>query len=181
MAEPSHHHPAGRLKIIGLGNELLSDDGVGIDVVRRLRTMISRRDPEYEELPVGGIGLLDHLCGCDECFIVDAVTSGVRPPGTMYRFVRGGSPQGTKITSSHQVDLEQVLSLGAVLGADLPQKVVIYGIEAEDITTFHDQRTPGVAAAVPKLAAIVSRDAETGVADPDGAGGWQILGDPDLL
>jgi hydrogenase maturation protease len=148
------------LTIIGLGNELLSDDGVGIRVVRALKERLHREDAVIEELSVGGLQLLDYIAGYDQCVIVDAMVTGDHPAGTMVRFIQSAAIEPVRPTSSHQIDLGQIVTLGGMLGIDLPTTLIVYGIEAGDVTTFQDGCTEAVAGALPALVEQIRRDLE---------------------
>jgi hydrogenase maturation protease len=166
------------LTIIGLGNELLSDDGVGIRVVRELKTRLAPGVAAFEELSVGGLELLEYLVGSEQCVIIDALVTGRHPAGTAYRFIQKADRGPVTLTSSHQIDLAQVLSLAAMLGADLPRTLTVYGIEAADVTTFHDACTPAVSQAIPKVVDAVCRDLEGGERElRTRTGEWQIIND----
>lgn len=151
------HQP---LVIIGLGNELLADDGVGIRVVRELQERLLADDIAFEELSVGGLQLLDYLVGHEHCIIVDAVMTGAYPPGTIYRFVQAPSdkPINIRLTSSHQIDLFQIVELAKLLKADIPRTITVYGIEPSDVTTFNNRCTGPVSTAIPQLVGLICRD-----------------------
>ncbi|MEK6757261.1 MAG: hydrogenase maturation protease [Bacteroidota bacterium] len=152
-------HPERRpLLVIGLGNELLADDGVGIHVVRHLKERLSRDDLAFEELSVGGLQLIDYLAGYERCILVDAVVTGASPAGTIHRFVQHAGGESLRLSSSHHVDLSEVLALGTMLGADLPETVLVYGIEAGDTTTFSETCTDQVRKAIPRLVDLICRD-----------------------
>jgi hydrogenase maturation protease len=162
--------------VIGLGNEFLADDGVGIRVVRELTRCVSRSDVVFEELSVGGLGLLDYVTGSDECIIIDAVVTGTHHPGTIYRFVQAGDCAPASIRSTHQLDLAQVLSLATLMGADVPRTITVYGIEAEDITTFRETCTDPVSRAIPLVVEILRSHLEgfeRGHRTPTGT--WEIM------
>jgi hydrogenase maturation protease len=170
------------LTIIGLGNELLSDDGVGIRIVRALKQRLPSDGIAFEELSIGGLQLLDYITDCEQCIIVDAVTSGKHPAGTTYRFIQTSDSNPVSLTSSHQIDLAQVLTLASVMGGRVPRTVVVYGVEAGDSTTFHDGCTREVSRAIPKVVDAICRDVE-GRADTmeNHAGEWQIINDDVLV
>jgi len=173
---PDSTQPLKPLTIIGLGNELLSDDGVGIRVVEALKERHFERPIVFEKLAIGGLELLDYLVGFEECVIVDAVSSGKEPPGTLFRFVQSLDDEPVKIASSHQIDLGQVLSLARLLGARLPRRVTVYGIEVEDITTFREGLTADVELAIPSLTNLICNDLEQ-QPDPSSvnSGEWQVF------
>ncbi|MCX6133886.1 MAG: hydrogenase maturation protease [Ignavibacteriales bacterium] len=164
------------LTIIGLGNELLSDDGVGIRVVQELKKRLTDDFITYEEIAVGGLELLDFVVGCGERIIVDAITSGNQPAGTLYRFIQLPDQEPLKLASSHQIDLGQVLALAKLLGAALPDKLTVYGIEVSDTTTFRDACTAEVAKAIPTLVDLIFNDIQAdGMDSPVHAGEWQVI------
>jgi hydrogenase maturation protease len=146
--------------VVGLGNELLSDDGVGIRVLRELKERLPTECIAFEELSVGGLQLLDHLVGYRCCFLIDAIVTGTSPAGTVHRFVQEPGHPSIRLSSSHHVDLSQVLALGEMLGAAIPAKVVVYGIEPEDTITFCEQCTSEVSKGIPQLVDLICRDIE---------------------
>jgi hydrogenase maturation protease len=173
---PDHPSELKPLTIIGLGNELLSDDGAGIRVVQELKKRLADLPITFEELAVGGLDLLDYVVGYSECIIVDAITSGNQPPGTLYRFVQSPDQEPLKLTSSHQIDLGQVLSLAKLLGASLPSRLTVYGIEVADITTFREACTEEVSKAIPGLVDLICQDvSRNGMNSPVRTGEWQVI------
>jgi hydrogenase maturation protease len=165
-----------RTRIIGLGNELLSDDGLGIRAIRQLRKRLGGGAYSFEELSVGGLELLDHITGCERCIIVDAIATGAHPAGTVLRFLQTTDSDPITLTSSHQIDLSQVLTLARLLGGDIPRTVLVYGIEAQDVVTFHDGCTPEVGRAIPRLVETICADLAGGENAPH-PGVWQIVTD----
>lgn len=164
------------LTIIGLGNELLSDDGVGIRVVRELKTRLASGVANFEELSVGGLELLEYLVGSERCIIIDAVVTGRGPAGTVYRFFQTADSGTVTLTSSHQIDLGQVLSLATMLGAHLPKTLTVYGVEAGDVTTFQDACSVAVSRAIPIVVEAVCKDLEgAGKEFRARTGEWQII------
>jgi hydrogenase maturation protease len=166
------------LTIIGLGNEMLSDDGLGIKVVRELKNRLDDRSVAFEELSVGGLQLFDYLIGTEECIIVDAIKTGKQPAGTLLRFVQTAEDDPVTLTSSHQIDLGQILGLARFMGAPLPKRLTVYGIEADDITTFRETCTAQVSQAIPKLVEAICNDVQTDhAARTPCTDEWQIIND----
>jgi hydrogenase maturation protease len=162
--------------VIGLGNELLTDDGLGIVALRKLAERLPDTPVTFQELSLGGLELLDHIVGFDRCIIIDAMATGKMPPGTIVRFTQTPGCQPTPISSSHQIDLNQVLALAQILRVQVPSAVAVYGIEAADITTFRQGLTPAVEQSVPTLVDAICADLNG--TDPLSAieyGRWEIL------
>jgi hydrogenase maturation protease len=131
---------------------------------------------EFIELSVGGLQLFDYLIGTEECIIVDAIKTGTQPAGTMLRFVQTPDNEPVQLTSSHQIDLGQILGLAKFMGAELPTRLTVYGIEADDITTFRETCTPHVLHAIPLLVEAICEDVQsTSAASSTCIDGWQIL------
>ena len=176
MTHPAASGERTPLMIIGLGNEFLSDDGLGIRVVRALKERLPAADTVFEELSVGGLQLLDYITGCEHCIIIDAITTGKNPAGTPYRFIQTTADNPPTLTSSHQIDLAQVVTLAALMGAELPRRLTVYGIEADDVTTFHDGCTEAVSRAIPHLVDVICSDiADKFQAPRSGTEAWQII------
>jgi hydrogenase maturation protease len=143
-----------RITILGVGNILLSDEGVGIRVVERLDQRYEF--PENVQVLDGGVlGL--HLLGLisetDHLIVVDAVCHR-KAPGSLYRLAGEEIPKRVLAKNSlHQVDLLEALTLAAAIGPT-PETVVV-GIEPVDIETMSLDLTPLVASKLDDLVAMV--------------------------
>lgn len=115
--------------VLGAGNILLSDEGIGVRVVEALQDRY--RVPDAVEVLDGGtsgMGLLDVLAGRDHLIIVDAVNTG-RPPGSLVRLADDEIPAAFRTKSSpHQLGLQDVLALLRLLGT-APRRVTVIGIQ----------------------------------------------------
>lgn len=136
--------------VVGLGNSLLSDDGVGLQVAARLRpTLPAQSGVTVIELAAGGLRLMEALVGHQRAIIVDAMVSGTRPPGSV-ALLTLESPEGTRnLFCAHDGDLATALAFGRDLGLKLPDQIEIIGIEAQEVEIFSETLTDRVAAAVP--------------------------------
>ncbi len=145
--------------ILGLGNPILRDDGVGIHVAQALRERLAdREDVVVAEASVGGLRLLDLLAGYGRVILVDAIMTPDGEPGSVYR-LPGEQFQGClHVSSSHDVDLGTALASGQRLGMSLPKEIRIVAIEVENVHDFGEEMTPAVTAAVPKAVEAVLRE-----------------------
>jgi hydrogenase maturation protease len=156
--------PIKTVTVIGLGNEIVSDDGIGIYAVRSLKTKLStfeenfRADVTLHELSTGGFQLLDYMIGCGTCIIIDAAMTGINPPGTIFKKVYSTMERPAKPVTSHQINLSELLGLAEMLKADIPSTTIIYGIEAGNVTTFSTKCTDEVQKALPRLVDLVFED-----------------------
>ena len=142
--------------IIGLGNPILSDDGVGIQVARKLRERLAGRPGiEVIEAYAGGLRLLDLLAGHQRAIIIDAMTTAACEPGTIRRFSPSDLQETRNVSSSHDASLANALETGRTLGMDVPAEVIVFGIEAAVVDIFSEALTGKVAKAVPEMVEMV--------------------------
>ena len=149
--------------VLGLGNPLLSDDAVGLLVARELRARLGDRpDVDVDEDYHGGLRLMERMIGYGKGIIVDAICTG-DPPGKIHR-LRGDTLPTQHSASAHDMSLQTALAFGRVEGADLPdtENILFFGIEAADVSTFSEQCTPEVEAAIPRAVEAVMSVLEKG-------------------
>jgi hydrogenase maturation protease len=143
--------------ILGIGNLLLSDEGVGVHAVRALGKR--KLPPGLETLDGGtsGADLVDHLDGRAKVIVIDAA-SGDGSPGTIYRceaydlIEQGGS------LSLHEFGLADSLHMAERLGC-APQRVVVLGVQPATMEPGLEL-SPEVSAALPKVIQLALAEAE---------------------
>jgi hydrogenase maturation protease len=147
--------------VIGLGNLLLSDDGVGIQVIRYLRQILRRASNDHADIVLeedhrGGLRLMERLIGYRRAIIVDAIQTASCPAGTVRR-LGVGQLATAHSCCSHDADLQDALDFGRKAGAPLPRnsEIDLIAVEAADCHTFCEELTPPVAGAVALAAAEV--------------------------
>lgn len=144
-----------RVVVIGLGNPLMGDDGLGLAALERLRGEYTL-PPDVELVDGGtwGMNLLPLIEEADELILIDAIDVGAAP-GTPVRLERDRLPRylATKI-SPHQVDLRDVLGLAELRGT-LPQNTVALGLQPESIE-LRTSLSPTVRAGLHDLVAWVA-------------------------
>ena len=120
---------AAKVAVIGVGNPLLGDEGLGIAAVERLRV---QELPENVELVDAGTGSLDALIdarNAEQVIVVDAIDAGAEP-GTLLRL--GGeelrASQGVPLLSLHQLSLRESLCLAELSGFQ-PDRLVVMGMQ----------------------------------------------------
>lgn len=148
-----------RVKVIGLGNPILMDDGVGIYAVRLVKRWLfpGADDVTIAELAVGGLDLMEAMIGFDRVILVDALWQPQQPPGTIFQFTAEALPDTLNSASAHDIDLPGALAAGRRMGVPLPADTAIdiVAVCAREVLTFGEQPTPPVLAAVPLAAARV--------------------------
>ena len=151
---------AGWTLVLGLGNSILTDDGLGIHAVRAVANQCPRGDVVTAEASVGGLRLLDLIAGYDRIILVDAIRTPDGSPGRVYRLRPDDLRRSLHSGSSHDLSLVGALALGRRLGMHLPddEAITIFAIEAQDVITFGEECTPAVAAAIPTVVEMVCEE-----------------------
>jgi hydrogenase maturation protease len=119
--------------VLGIGNILLSDEGVGVKAVEELQSRYNC--PDTVEIVDGGtVGfeLLPYFENRSHILIIDAVKTGNKP-GTI---VRIDDPPAffQKKVSPHQIGLADVMGI-AVITDNMPQHIALFGIEPKELST----------------------------------------------
>jgi hydrogenase maturation protease len=151
MTPESPHHLPSKTLILGLGNDILTDDGVGLAVVRRLASRYAESENiVLRETMEMGLALLDFLVGFNRVIIVDSLLTGQKPPGTIHEVDVTGWQELTGSTP-HFLGVGETLALGRQLGLAMPQQVTVLGIEVQDPYTLGTELSQAVASAVPDV------------------------------
>jgi hydrogenase maturation protease len=167
-AAPSPGAPGSTL-VLGLGNPILGDDGVGWVVAREVaarfglaweghgRGLVARPGIEVDCVAVGGLSLMERLVGWGRVILVDAIHGSGDAPGTVRRRSLAEIPgrEASHLDSQHDMPLAVALATGALLGAVLPETIVVVSVEAEHVDRFGEVLSPAVADAVPAAVACV--------------------------
>jgi hydrogenase maturation protease len=144
--------------ILGLGNPILSDDGIGHYVAQSLEERLNRPDVKVTQASVAGLDFLDLLTGYDRAIIIDAIQTRNGKVGRVYRLEPEAFDHTKNQSTPHHLNFATVLELGKRLSIPLPGKIVIYSIEVADVNTFSDRCTPSVERVIPVVTDMVMRE-----------------------
>lgn len=143
--------------VLGLGNAILCDDGVGIKAARYIAELGPNPDIVVKEAELAGFALIDLLEGFDRAVVIDAVKLRDGKPGDVVIFESSSLEPSLHLVAGHQIDLPTALEMGRRLGRPVPSSVYIVGVQIENDTTFSESCTPDVEAAIPTAAHIALR------------------------
>lgn len=148
-----------RTLVIGLGNPILTDDGVGILVARAVQQRLAEQPAgqvDVAEASVGGLRLMEMMVGYDQVILIDALLDRNATPGAVQCWTLEQLSQRMPtqhLASAHDANLPTALAAGRRMGLSLPDDVVVIAIAAQNVLEFNEQPTPAVAAAVPEATA----------------------------
>lgn len=169
--------------VIGLGNPILGDDGVGWRVAEEVKQRLTSPSPclrhpsptraepdgeagrgaggegdnvDVEFLSLGGLSLMEHLIGYERAILIDAIASEEETGSVIVSNLSEMSDYSAfHITSAHDTSLQNAIKLGKTMGASLPGDVTVVGIVANRIYDFSEELSPPIANAIPKATQIV--------------------------
>ncbi len=144
-----------QLLLLGLGNDILTDDAIGLHVVHELqRDLASHPAIDCRETIEMGLALLDFITGYRTVVIVDSIQTGKAPPGFLHELDAASLAHLTGRTP-HFLGVTETLALGRQLGLPMPEQVRIYAIEVEDPFTLGTSLTPRLRTALPAIVAHI--------------------------
>jgi len=156
--------------ILGVGNPILSDDGVGIHVLEELRKKYSSISGlEFDDLSTGGLSLAERFIGYKKVIMIDALALDNGTPGAVHRLTIEDFGTTKRMYCAHDCNLATaydvlIKELGPEkmpkeLGPEkMPNEVIIIGIEAENFNEFSESLSEKVAKAIPKAVAMVEKE-----------------------
>jgi hydrogenase maturation protease len=151
-----------KTRIIGLGNSILTDDGVGIYAARELRHCLKEAgaDSPFDivETEVGGFALMELIVGWPHIILVDAIQFEGLIPGTVVRIQPEDLHTSLRLRSVHDIDLPTVLELGRKLGLAMPEEISIFGIQAEDALTLGERLTDSAQRGMKEVVALILKE-----------------------
>ena len=143
----------GAILVIGLGNPILGDDGVGWHIVRAAESVClgnaQLASAAFELSSAGGLGLMEQMVGYRRAIIADSVVTPAGKVGAIYAKPFDDFKSTAHSNSSHDATLHAALEIGRKMGLALPSEIWAVAIEIAPTYDFSEKLTPAVAEAVP--------------------------------
>lgn len=152
---------SGRTVVLGLGNPVLSDDGVGLAVVAELRKLLMTAPiPGADVLAStrAGFELIDLLRDYRRAILVDCLTLADPQPGRVRRLGLEDVAGSSRLVNAHELSVGVAFQLAERMGIPMPSEVEILAVEAADTCTIFEGLTPAVDAAVAPLSREIYED-----------------------
>ena len=142
--------------ILGIGNILLRDEGVGVHVVRRMKGMDLPKDVEVLDGGTAGLELVDFIENRRKLIVVDAVKTGDKP-GTIYRLIETNLKIKPKaIMSFHEIDFLDALYMSDVM-KNKPKEIIVIGVEPKDMSDGVEL-SPEIEERIPRIIEFVMKE-----------------------
>ena len=142
--------------VLGIGNSLLGDDGIGIHIARELAEKIDRDDVTVRDVGTDGLNLLEVMMGYDRLIVIDAIVTENGDIGAVYCL----KPEQLYATSGfsvspHHFNLATTLEIGRQLfPGEIPEDVTVFAIDTVEAAEITEEMTAKVREAIPL---VVSR------------------------
>ena len=137
--------------ILGVGNQILGDDGVGVHVANELKKHINHPNITIDEAITGGMNLLDIILGYDKAIIIDAVKTETRENGEVKRIpLEDFSTMHS--CNPHDASLIEAIEMAKKIGETrIPKEIIVIGVMMKQIPCeFGEKLSKNIATAVPK-------------------------------
>lgn len=137
--------------LLGLGNPILGDDGIGCMLAELVGDMLGPMDGlEVLSASVSPVRLVDIISGFHRLLVLDSVTTRRAEPGTLMEV--DFTVEGLLPPSSHHFSVHQIPEIASALGLQCPRDIVYLGIEIEPPREYGDRLSPLLEERLPSLA-----------------------------
>jgi hydrogenase maturation protease len=155
VTQPSPTTTNKRALVVGLGNDLLADDAVGVLAARTLETRLAGK-ADVVATALHGVALLEVFLGYERAIVIDAIQTGEHAPGTVVE-IDTATLRPTASPSPHYVGLPEMLGLAEQLGLEFPKAVRVFAVEVVDTCTIGGEMTAEVQSAIAEVCQRVER------------------------
>lgn len=144
--------------VLGIGNTIRGDDGVGIEIVRELAELIDPKTAEIKKTSEAGFGLLDLVLGYKRLIIVDSIHTRNGKEGDICRFTLEDLKSSLHPQFSHNTGILQILAYGESMRLMVPEEIVVYTIEIEEINLYREGLNHKVKNTISKAVKLVEEE-----------------------
>ena len=128
--------------ILGLGNDILTDDGIGPRLVNDLAQVFHNPSVRFDIAGCGGLEIMEYIKGYKKVIFIDAIRTRNGKPGDVYYFLPSDFRETSHLSNLHDVYFLTALKLGNVLELDLPVDLHFIAVEIVEDMEFSEELTP---------------------------------------
>ena len=144
-----------KVLLLGIGNPLLTDDGIGIVAAREISKM-NLPGVDVDEATASGIEVMEMMLGYEKVVVVDAIMWPDHEPGEVLRLDEKDFSHTVHGSSPHGVNISTAIALGRqTTPEEMPKEIVFLAMQAEDVSTFSESQTPRVRKSIPAFISTV--------------------------
>lgn len=145
--------------ILGVGNQIMGDDGVGVHVANELKQQIKQPDITVDEAVTGGMNLLELILGYDKAIIIDAIKNEKIKNGVVKK-IPLNKFSTMHSCNPHDVSLFEAINMAKKMGENrIPKEIIIIGILMNKIPCeFGEKLSKDIEQSVPKAVKLVLKE-----------------------
>jgi len=146
--------------VIGIGNTLLGDDGVGVYAARELAEKISVENVTVMDTAIDGLNLLDIIRNYERLIVIDAILDDKAETGTIFRLTQDQIPASSSSgASSHNLNLATTLNIGNnIFPGEIPREVVVFAVASHNVDYVTEEMTANVKKALPQVVELITKE-----------------------
>ena len=146
-----------RTLVLGIGNPILGDDGVGFHIAQELAREVKDENIDVKDTSAGGLNLLELIVGYDKVIIIDAIMTKDGEAGEIYQLRPADVGETAQSTiSAHHLDLLAMIKLGKELfPGKMPEEVKVLAVGVQEVAWVTEELTGKVKEAVPMAVNLV--------------------------
>ena len=149
-----------RTLILGIGNSILGDDGIGVHVAQEVARIIKDENIDVRDVSVDGLNLFDFIIGYDKLVVIDAIVTDDGEIGEIYRLKPEYvcDPSRSAI-SPHHFNLATTLEIGKRLFPNkMPEEVIVFAVGTQEAATVTEEMTGKVKKAIPQAVSLILQE-----------------------
>lgn len=140
-----------KILILGLGNIILTDDGIGPRLVEDLSARLQAPHISWETANLGGMELLELFRPYSVVVIIDAIKTGTREPGAVFYLTPANFKETLHVSNFHDISFLTALELGRQLKMEVPGHIHIIAVEIIEDLVFDDSLSPELEGKYPQI------------------------------
>ena len=125
--------------ILGLGNELLCDDAIGVKLALEFEYLYKSPDIHFRTSCNGGLDIVETLSGYKHVIIIDAIKTQDGIPGNIYHFTPDDFKDTLHVSSFHDISFLTALKFASFIDIEIPEDIHMLAIEIAEDMLFSDQ------------------------------------------
>jgi hydrogenase maturation protease len=140
-----------KILILGMGNDILTDDGIGIKLTKVLQEKYSDPNIVYDTLSIGGLEIIEYIKDFRTVIIIDAIKTLNGIPGTVYQFIPDDFKETSHLSNIHDISFLTSLKLAKKLDIPIPENIHIIAVEIVEDMVFSNDFTPQIQEKYPEI------------------------------
>ncbi len=140
-----------KILILGIGNDILTDDGIGPRITRDLSKIFTRPDIIFNYASCGGLEIMEYIKGYRKVIFIDAIRSDNGKPGEVYHFIPSDFRETSNISNLHDINFLTALKMGELLDIDLPSDLHVIAVEIISDLEFSEELSAELKEAYPVI------------------------------